>query len=383
MRKGTIAFKLDDWDGQLLQLDVSHSGSETQLWFKADRPFALDGDALAIALSTLCGREFSKIDYGFEVSALVANGIAAWTGSHVEVEETVDEFEPFERTADNAVLNFSGGFDSLAALQLLPSGSELVSMDFGGRFARERRFFSKFETRIISTNLVSTDLRKNSWSFMGMGPLLLSRSIQSRYFSFGSILEAGGLRLREPMKANATFPPFALAGYQNAAPVSGISEAGTVKILMHSCPDYIAESLSSLASPGEEKLHRKIALAKAVSQIYGENLDLPSLPRNPRIHFDFGDNFTVDLTSLFFVATGFPEYARAIVRNPPELETLGLKPSDFEFMLKVDSNYYAAYPPELRATLNSGVRENGLDWYSSTDFAAVERVKTALSKAQR
>lgn len=379
MRKGTIAFKVDDWDGQLLQLDVSHRGSVTKLWFKADRPFALDGDALAVALSTLCGREFSKIDYEFEVSTLVANGVAAWTGSHVEVEETVDEFEYFEHTTDNAVLNFSGGFDSLAALQLLPSGSELVSMDFGRRFARERRFFSKFETRIISTNLASTDLRKNSWSFMGMGPLLLSRSIQSKYFAFGSILEAGGLRLQEPMKVNATFPPFALAGYQNAAPVSGISEAGTVKILMRSCPEYIAESLASLASPGEEKLYRKVALAKAVSEIYGENLDLPTLPKKPRIHYDFGDNFTVDLTSLFFIGMGFPEYARAIVSNPPELETLGLKPSDFEFMLKVDSNYYAAYPPKLRAALETGLAKNGLEWYSTGDFEAIERVRVALS----
>ena len=379
MREGTIAFKVDDWDGQLLQLTVLHRGSETSLWFKGDRPFALDGDALAIGLSTLCGKVYSKIAFGFEVSTIVSNGIAAWTGSRVEVEEAVDEFEHFEHSNANAVLNFSGGFDSLAALQLLPDGSELVSMDFGGRFAREREFFSKFETRIISTNLVSTDLRKNSWSFMGVGPLLLSRSIQSKYFSFGSILEAGGLRIRKPMTVNPTFPPFALAGYQNAAPVSGVSEAGTVKILMRFCPEYISESLTSLASPGEEKLYRKIALARAVSQIFGENLELPTPPKKPRVHFDFGDNFTVDLTSLFFVAMGFPEYAQTIVRNVPALETLGLKASDFEFMLKVDPNYYAAYPCELRGALESGLRMSGLEWYSSEDFQATERVKAVLS----
>lgn len=375
----SIEFYLNAWDGQRLSLDVRQDGTSEELWFDADRPFELDGDALATALSTLCGTKFERIRFDFEVSTTIAEEISSWTQSEVEVENEDPESEQFARNGSRVVLNFSGGFDSLAATYLLPARTELVSLDFGGRFARERQFFKHFDSRIISTNLTTTSLRRNSWSFMGIGPLLLARELDARYFAFGSIIEASGLQVRRPVERNFTFPPFRIAGFENAAPVAGISEAGTVKILQTFCPELIRPSLESLASPGEEKFYRKIALARAVSSIYGADIDLPELPHNPKIHFSFGDNLTVDLTALFFASVGFSHFANSIVRGAPELGELGLKSRDLNFMLKVDQNFYNSYPQDLKCALDSSLAVADLPCYDPSDFDSVERVRQALS----
>lgn len=63
-----------------------------------------------------------------------------------------------------------------------------------------------------------------------------------------------------------TFAPFRAAGYTNAAYVLGLTEIGTLIMLLQSNPELVSPSLSSLASPGEEKLYRKAALTRLVAE---------------------------------------------------------------------------------------------------------------------
>ena len=94
------------------------------------------------------------------------------------------------QNCSNTILNFSGGFDSLAALYLIPGNVNLVSVDFGGTFSRERNFFAKFCPYTLKTNFRQVQLDKNSWTFMGAGALLYAEYLKAEYNVFGTILEA-------------------------------------------------------------------------------------------------------------------------------------------------------------------------------------------------
>ncbi|QYH19412.1 hypothetical protein JKI95_09970 [Corynebacterium aquatimens] len=377
MQMNTIRFSPLEWDTRTLELNVATESKTERLVFEFEEPTLIEEDSLAIALSTLCGTVFDEINFDFAVSDDVAKGIGDWTQSEVFAESGA-ESTSYSRDNGKAVLNFSGGLDSLASYFLL-GDPVLVSLDLGGRFSREKAFFQRFDTHTIRTNLIETDLRYNSWSFMGIGPLLLADQIKAQYFSFGSILEAGQLHLKEPAKGNFTFPPFRMAGFTNAAPVAGISEAGTVLTVLAHRPDLLAESLYSLANPGEEKFFRKIALARVVAERSGLDLELPALPVGQRVHYTFGQNFAVDLTALFFKACGRGDLAEGIVSDSPSLDHLGLVDEDFDFMLRADPNYYAAYPRELFDRLESALDRSGIEWYEDSHFESVEKVREALS----
>src|SRR5699024_12658626 len=100
------------------------------------------------------------------------------------------------RAGFRSALNFSGGFDSLAARVLEPH-AELISLDFGGRFSRERKFFERFDPYVLETNLVDIGLNRYAWSFMGIGSLLMRYELQLGAYSFGSIMAGAGSRLAE------------------------------------------------------------------------------------------------------------------------------------------------------------------------------------------
>lgn len=372
-----IRFNVEAWDGRKLVIVAVTEQVETVL-FDFGEPTSLNEDNLAIALSTLCGNRMDHIHFGFSVNSRVLEAVAQWTLAEVTAEGSQAN-EISDRKGDGVVLNFSGGLDSLAAKLLLPNGTELVSLDFGGRFSRERAFFKRFNPRTVRTNLVNTTLRHNSWSFMGIGPLLLADELSAKYLAFGSIIEAGQLRLVGPRKQNTTFPAFKLAGFENATPVAGVSEAGTVQMVIREEPDLLADSLRSLASPGEEKYYRKIALASIVADLNEIELDLPQLPTEQRVHYRFGQNFAVDLTALYFEAMGYPAFAAKLVESIPDDVRRELRQEDFNFMLKADQNYYSAYPDHLKSTLVRGLTECGIEWYSDFDYECVEKIRTVLS----
>ena len=60
----------------------------------------------------------------------------------------------FQTFLKNAILCFSGGFNSLAAYNLLENGIcnyNIVSLDFGGIFSRGSEFFKRFSPHIVKT----------------------------------------------------------------------------------------------------------------------------------------------------------------------------------------------------------------------------------------
>lgn len=348
-----------------------------KLWFEFSDSIAVTNDAIAVAFSTLCGRAYSDISYDIEISERARKDIHAFTLASVSAKIRREYIRP---GLSGHTLSFSGGFDSLAALSLMPQGTRLVSMDFGGRFARERTFFESFDTTIVSTNLLETPLRKNSWSFMGIGAILLNDHYTSRYHTFGSILEAGADNLRQSptAAANVTFPPFRAAGFVNAPYVAGLTEVGTLMALQKHNPQLIGPSLSSLASPGEEKLYRKKVLAEIVSERTGNDFFLPEVQMPPVPHFKFGQNFAIDFLS-FYVGKyrGLQDLSTMVADVPPNLVALARR-LDLTLFERANTTLYSRFPRELVGGLAGQLAEADMPFYTEKDWVEYQQIRDFL-----
>ncbi|MBF0580791.1 hypothetical protein [Corynebacterium sp. ED61] len=357
-----------------IRLDVLIGTQKESLWFEFSEPAPLSNSNLAHALAAIVGTHFDHIRFDFPIASQDQEHIELWTKSRVHTVGHLQDRQS-QQLEDSAVLNFSGGFDSLSALALLPEDTELVSLDFGGRFSREREFFRLFDPKIVSTNLAQTSLRRFSWSFMGIGPLLYRDSVKSRYFAFGSIYEASGFKLNEPTKKNFTFPAFSGVGYESAMPVAGISEIGTAQIILNESPEIVEHSLRSLASPGEEKYFRKIAIVQTVADRLGIDVTVPPMDFEQKVHYEFGESFAVDVTALYLLSEGRGYLADKLVKEIPGVLKREALNTDMTFLQRVNPHHYSSYPSVLSGGLIEGMQRAGLRWYKENDFENLKKFK--------
>ena len=118
--------------------------------------FVPSNDVIAGVLATFCGHAYTAVYLDLALHEAVVASIAQFTGAHVVVRRIMpgDACRPH---AGSAALCFSGGLDSLAAYCLMPADTNLISLDFGGWFDRETRFFEQFPTHVVRT-----DVRRNA-----------------------------------------------------------------------------------------------------------------------------------------------------------------------------------------------------------------------------
>lgn len=348
------------------------STKPVKLRFQFNQDIDVSGEDLALALSTLCGKEFDNVRFGFKLPTATKRDIENWTESHVDTE---GEELAQNRILSGTTLNFSGGFDSLAAHYMLPAQHSLVSLDFGGRFSREKKFFAQFSPIEIKTNVAQTLLRRNSWSFIGLGSLLSMSATRSKYCTFGSIIESTGLKRNTAHEKGLTFPPFASAGMTSAPTTQGISEVGTALVIAEHAPEHLAASLKSLASPYEEKLYRKWALASTALQHVGKPAPFSQVARPEVPHYSFGERFVVDLTAMMIASLGKSDLARQLVRGLDATRIADAKGLSFDFMFKADKRMYANYPSELRPSLEKALGKSGIAWYTEKDKEDAEEYR--------
>ncbi|MBO1029050.1 hypothetical protein IPU79_07605 [Micrococcus luteus] len=374
----TIRFSDLKMAPQRIDVTAHHAGRAESIVFEFSEPTETTCSLVAIALSALCGRAFEAVSFDFPVSEEATRYISALTHCPVESDGT----EPREeREGSGCVLNFSGGFDSLAARALMPSNTRLVSMDFGGRFAREREFFERFDTLRVSTNVLNSPLRLNSWSMMGMGAILAAHSLKAKYISFGSIIEASvdSLRVTPAIVKAQTFPPFAAAGYHNAPFALGLSEVGTAKVLLQDDASLAVDSLLSLASPGEEKLYRKAVLLDIVADSLGVPVDIPDIKRPERPHYPFGTAFAVDMLALYVISKTGDLTARGLVRDIPAGVAQIARQLDLSFLEQVNPTLIRALPEPLRPDFYHKLASHGLAFYDESDWSEVKRLRHLIS----
>ncbi|MGL4335984.1 MAG: hypothetical protein ACRCST_03745 [Turicibacter sp.] len=351
--------------------------------FSLNKEIVLHNDLIALSLSTLCGRNnYSEITMDLDVSPYMFDKIKDFTLSGFFVNGLSNGIlEYLVMPRDSTTLNFSGGFDSLSALCLMPDNINLVSMDFGGRFGREKAFFAKFDPVVVSTNIIDTPLRSNSWSFMGIGSILTSAHYNTKFNTFGGILEASPNNFdRLPIAAkNVTFPPFSAAGMMNAPYTLGLSEVATMHVIAQAMPDMVSESLDSLAEPGTEKRYRKQVLAEIMTKRHGVPLNIKKLPAPTKQHFTFGQNFAADFLSLYIIKYAGYDIASHTINNIPfEFIEISKKLS-LDFYERINTNFYINLPSELKPHFYHKCMSYGLEPYTRNDWEEFILVTRQLS----
>ena len=138
-------------------------------------------------------------------------------------------------------------------------------------------------------------------------------------------------------------------------------------VIAQNAPELIESSLKSLASPGEEKLFRKWALAKVALEHAGHSVLFGEVQKPEIPHYEFGQRLVIDLTTMLIASLGRDQIAKQLVRGLSSEIIRDARAMNFEFMFKADHRMYAKYPDELRPALEDGLKRAGIEWYTSKD----------------
>lgn len=318
----------------LVEIDADVDGTVHELRFDLGVAHVPADDLVALALGMLSGRKFERVAIeGLRAPASCRKVIETLTGATVEIEEGP---APERDRGTTPVLGFSGGFDSLTALLMMPPGHKLYSFDFGGKFARERPFFERFDTRIVETNLVDEGFNRFHWEFMYTAPVLLHDLFRTDYLAMGSIfgMAAQQLLTAEPGKGVSPTLAQQYLGITPYSPVQGLTEIGTAGLVLEHYPELVVDSLKSLANLKEGKYTRKILSLWAYQASQGQDL-WPELPKAGP-WYQWGKGFTEDFISMFMIKHLGIERVQAIYKTPIPAEAVEVAMDlSLEFYLKV------------------------------------------------
>lgn len=339
-----------------------------RLWFELEPAIFPENNLIALSLATLCGRRFSNIKIDLPISKYTVDEIANYTEASIQA-PTGSDFK-LEIASGVTTLNFSGGFDSLSAKCLMPDSTKLVSMDLGGHFSRERFFFEKFSPCIVKTNLVETNLRANSWAFMGIASLLYRNYLKTEFQTFGNILEASTFNFSSKVERPKihNFPLFISAKIFSAPYVLGLTEIGTLKVLSHYKPELISDSLTSLASPGDEKYYRKFILSSIAEDRYHKNFNLPANEQPNQPFFSFGQRFAPDFLNFYVIKHAGVDVASHSIKNIPDEVVRIAKSLSLDFYEKFNPKFILNFPATLKDSLILKLVNAGIVAYSPEDW---------------
>lgn len=364
--------------------------SSDRLWFTFSSPVTVRNDLVAIACATLCGTRFGRIRFDLALSEHALGVIAGFTDAEVTAlpendRERLLRLAREERIghSDVVILNFSGGFDSLALSCVMPETTRLVSMDWGGGFRREREMFERFGGEIVESNLVTAGYNRLANEFMGVGAIMLSDHLDASFNAFGTILDSVASYWRPDAVDPVLDAPFDGAGLVNTAFASGLTEVATAMIIRHYRPELMADSLASLSDAGTEKLYRKWLLSKiAVERVPGPAITLPDVepPTHPP---RYGSAFLVDALALYIAKhRGWDEVHKLVTDIPTEAYGL-VDRLDLAFFERLHTKFLHAVPERFRDGYLDGLALAGVTTYDDRDHAEFDEVSTFLARTRR
>lgn len=372
-----IAFKdIDVSSDGVLRCAVTRETTE-DFWVELPYSFEPSVDLIAAAFASLCGTAFEVIEIDLPVGPLLAQQIELATQSKL-IHQSGTDIRRLRGSSQ--ALNFSGGFDSLAARIMMPN-AHLVSLDFGGRFSRERRFFERFDPLIFSTNLVDLKLNRYAWTFMGLGTTLLRDELDLRSYSFGSI-QAGSLpRLfSRPLDQSTMGLTIANSlGMVNENSVAGISEIGAIQVVARRQPGILLDALTSVALPDEDKFQRKHQMLETVSNDLALPLQLPDRT-SPKTKPTWGESFARDLASIFVAKRQGPDgVANSYAQGLPSYVVERLEVVNVTFMERFNPHAYRGVKPDILAgwyahlIMNEVIPYERQDWFDAANVMKLLR----------
>lgn len=376
IEKGRIDFTCQIWQGK-------EKTKKEEVWFELDNGIIPGNDAIAYALSTFAGTGFAEVEYELPISAEAKKNIENFTKAVVTA-PVLKANASCDSKGNNVILNFSGGFDSLAALCLMPADTKLVSIDFGSWFERERKFFEEFHPYILKTNFRQLKLDKNSWTFMGTGSILYCGSLNAEYHVFGTIMEATTHQFAEsPIAAvQNDVSPFCYAGLKEIRYTNGLTEVGTAIVVSHYLPDKINDSLISLANPKTEKRFRKQLLLDIVCEKFDRKIIFDKTPA-PDNKIPFGTNFAVDFLCLYILKNRGLSAANETVSDIPEEVLSFVGKLDLNFYERINCEYISGstfQSNKARSEFMGKVLAAGILPYTEKDYKEFRETANFLNK---
>lgn len=347
-----------------IKAEYSDEDNSHYIEFELNTPIIVRDDLIALSFATLCGTKYESIKMELTISDITKTYIETFTRATLETK--LNNYSMIiTKSKNNHVLNFSGGFDSLAALPFLPNNSSLVSMDFGGNFSREMSMIHKFHSHTVKTNILETNFRKNSWLFMTIASILYKDYLDSSYNIFGSIINAAFMQNSNFIKRYNT--PYLIQGanMKNIPYTLSLSEIGTIKVGCQSFPELMNESLISLANPKEEKRFRKQLLLEIEIERSGQDITLPSKIEKPaRQYFKWGDNFLVDHLAFYIMKYRGYETASLTIKDIPE--------EAYKLSQNLDLDFYDRYYPDVLKYIPKAFRPNYISKLGDLDIMPFE-----------
>ena len=374
-----IQFKHLEVGSRRFDLTIVAEGEEYPLFFEFNREIQPTTTEIAHALSTLCGKKYSRIDFDFEVPENVAVDIEKFTGAEITALRTATEAVPSYDSGN--VLSFSGGFDSMAAKALMPDETHLVSIDFGGWFTREAEFFKKFDPITVSTNArrvpdQRTAFARNHWGFMAIGALLTRSYLGARYHTFGNIL---GSEFQAAGPSRVKLAPLDSVGFVDAPYTNGITELGTAKIMTLAFPHLLGDSIESLAGKRDRKRFLKIALIHASTNDQKILQYIPPAADEWSAPVDFDSSYTTALGALALFSRGQGDLISPLFNSVPAESIDFAKSHDFSFMEKVNWDKHQHLEQPLRADFWAKLSKFGFSPYTEADWENVHDARTHLN----
>lgn len=371
IQEGNITFLVRD--------NLENVEREFPSYLRLNRPVIPSETAIAAALFTLCRRNYAHIYVDLTVENTVCEKFSRACRTQINTKATFTaENKAFRiNHKPQFAINFSGGFDSMSALCLLPEDVYIMSIDFQEcDWLNERAFFSKFNPYIVETNLRGYGFRPYIGS-MGLASILYRDTLSIDCQLFGSIMESTTSTIQGALHDNVG--PFWAYGLKSARFIRGLSEVATTLILVHYKPEIIRESLNSLSSVGTEKRYRKQVLVQLAAEILGQKVEI-DLVDPPETKMNFGAYFTSDFLSLYFVKKLGREAAHHHLRNIPEEAVALADELSFSFYEKYNPSFLPSVPQELRPYFMARLMEANIFPYDEKDWYEFRKVLEFLSQ---
>ncbi|MFF8895838.1 hypothetical protein [Brevibacterium casei] len=353
---------------------------DRDLWIKLPAGVGKpDDDLLAGVFASLAGPDLEEISMELDVSPPIRQAIEDFcgctlsSGSRENVKDWLSGF-------DGHAVSFSGGFDSLAALALLPQGPELVSMDFGGWFQRETEFFTEFAPHVVSSNFRMEGFGRRSWIFMLAGIILLKEHYRFGKYTTGSILESSPWHYSRNIEATFKAAPLLRAfGFEQINTTIGITEVVTTLVTMRHFPDRVQKSLKSLAAPGSGKSQRKHMLVSSLYQEGRASLDyVPEVAVTSKPPLTWGESLTDDMLTPYMLKHSGVQATQALMAGIPDEIFEAAERLELNFYERYHTGLYMGLDPKFSKHLHNTLIDLGVEPFAERDWTEYREISELI-----
>jgi hypothetical protein len=377
---GRLSIQLWMEDGNAGQTRVD------EVFFSVPGDFHTHNDSVAAATMTLVGTMFSEVTFNFPISRDCAELLA----SHYRlrsVEPLADDLEP-RRPGRWMALNFSGGFDSVALWCILRRqlrvDFRVITSDYGGRFAHERRSFAGFQRDVTC----ATNLRERGFDqhgrFNAAAPLLYADYLDLAGLASGHayrqfVTDSDDFKLGEQPQFVARGDAYLAGGLQELHLCRGVFTTGMLSIVMQALPERLQAAMHGSATLQSEKGLGKALILKDLHQRAGlpepawlSDLQLPARRAAPPAPEQ------LTLRSLIAAKRFGLDTAMRLVPGLDAFDLTFLDDISFEMLGRHNPHYVPYMPDDLRAGLLAAYAHYGIAAFEESDWRELEAVNAFL-----